>query len=276
MSCTSPSSWGMVTGFLSPVALRSRAIEAAHPRTPFPDPLAVDLFARLGAPGARFGHPSPLHPARARCVDEVTRRFLDRHPDGTVVALGEGLQTTFWRLQDPRGRWVSVDLPEMVALRTALLPADDRVRTVACSVLDPGWMDGIDAEPGVLVTAEGLLMYLDPADALGLVRTCAARFPGGQMLFDAIPPWFSRRTRRGVPLSRNYRTPPMPFGLTVGQIRALPGRIPGVASAEDLVLPPGRGLWRILPTVVARTPVIREHRPSMTLLRFAAAAAARP
>jgi O-methyltransferase involved in polyketide biosynthesis len=39
----------------------------------------------------------------------------------------------------------------------------------------------------VFITAEGLLMYLDPADALGLIRDCVARFPGGRMMFDSIP-----------------------------------------------------------------------------------------
>lgn len=250
-------------------ALRNRAVEAAHPRTPFPDPLAVELFTRLGSPGAQFGRPSQAHALRAGCVDAITRRFLDDHPDGTVVALGEGLQTTFWRLHDQRGRWVSVDLPEIVELRNRLLPTDPRVRTVACSALDRNWMDGIDPEPGVLITAEGLLMYFDPADALGLIGDCAARFPGGQMLFDSIPPWFSRRTLRGMSPTPGYTVPPMPFALTVPQARALPELIPGITSAEDVPMPPGRGVWQVLPTI-GRVPLLHGVRPSMTLLRFAA------
>ena len=33
------------------------------------------------------------------------------HPAGTVVALGEGLETQFWRPDNGRVRWLSVDLP---------------------------------------------------------------------------------------------------------------------------------------------------------------------
>ena len=47
----------------------------------------------------------------------------------------------------------------------------------------------------------------------GLIRDCAARFPGGQMMFDSIPHWFSRRTLKGLKLSDRYITPPMPFAL---------------------------------------------------------------
>ena len=58
-------------------------------------------------------------------------------------------------------------------------------------------MDRVDGPHGVFITAEGLLMYLEPADASDLIRDCATRFPGGQMMFDSIPHWFSRRTLKG-------------------------------------------------------------------------------
>jgi O-methyltransferase involved in polyketide biosynthesis len=41
--------------------------------------------------------------------DAAIRRFLARYPSGTVVALGEGLQIQFWRV-DSRMWWISVDL----------------------------------------------------------------------------------------------------------------------------------------------------------------------
>ena len=84
-------------------------------------------------------------------------------------------------------------------------------------------MDRVDDSHGVFITAEGLLMYLEPDDALGLIRDCAARFPGGQMMFDSIPHWFSRRTLKGLKLSDRYIAPPMPFGLSADEAVA-PGR----------------------------------------------------
>ena len=48
-------------------------------------------------------------------------------------------------------------------------------------------MDDVDPAQGVFITAEGLLMYLQPDEALGLIKECARRFPGGQMMFD-LPP----------------------------------------------------------------------------------------
>lgn len=69
-------------------------------------------------------------------------------------------------------------------------------------------------------------------------------------------------------MSRGYTAPRMPFALTVRESRALPDRIPGVASVEDLTMPPGNGVWRVLPQA-GRLPVLDGIRPSMALLRFA-------
>ena len=49
-------------------------------------------------------------------------------------------------------------------------------------------MESVDPSGGVFITAEGLLMYLQPEQALGLIAQCAKRFPGGQMLFDLPRP----------------------------------------------------------------------------------------
>jgi O-methyltransferase involved in polyketide biosynthesis len=106
----------------------------------------------------RFGGPSVLsrwQALRVRRFDHEVRRFLAAHPDGTVVALGEGLETRFWRVDNGPVRWVTVDLPETIAVRERLLPRADRQDVIASSALDEGWMDAVDASRGVLLTARG-------------------------------------------------------------------------------------------------------------------------
>ena len=131
-------------------------------------------------------------------------------------------------------------------------------------------MDQVEAERGVFITAEGLLMYLQPDDALGLIRDCAARFPRGKMMFDSIPHWFSRRTLKGLKLSDRYVAPPLPFGLTVNEGVALADSMPGVRAARDVALPPGRGIWKWWTawSPLDRIGFMRRIRPSMTLLDF--------
>ena len=236
--------------------------------------MAVTLFDAISYDYRKFGRPNHAHPLRALAFDTVTRDYLATHPKASVVALAEGLQTSFWRL-DRIGAadeltWYSVDLPPVIALREKLLPRDDRITELAQSALDHSWMDQVETEHGVFITAEGLLMYLTPDDALGLIRDCAARFPGGQMMFDSVPHWFSRRTLRGLKLSDRYVAPPMPFGLTADEGVGLADSIPDVRTARDVAFPPGRGIWKLWATwsPFDRIGFMRRIRPSITLLEF--------
>ena len=253
--------------------LHNRAVEAKRSDGVIRDPWAVTLFDAISYDYLKFGKPNQPHALRAVAFDQVARAYLTTHPKASVIALADGLQTSFWRL-DRAGvarelTWYSVDLPPVVALREKLLPRDERIVGLAQSALDRSWMDRVDQTDGVLITAEGLLMYLDPEDALGLIADCAARFPGGQMMFDSIPRWFSRRTRKGLKLSDRYTAPPMPFGQSADEALALADRIPGVRAARDIALPPGRGAFKVAAwPPLDRVGFLRRIRPSITLLEF--------
>ncbi|MEA5360465.1 class I SAM-dependent methyltransferase [Amycolatopsis sp., V23-08] len=251
--------------------LRNRAEESRNPASAFRDPLAEQLHRTIGYDYERFGKPNQGHPLRAQALDNALRAYLDRRPGATVVALGEGLQTTYWRLGRPDVEWLSVDLPPVIALRRRLLPEEPRMQGIPASALDRSWLDVPDPARGVFVSAEGLFMYFEREQVLSLIADCAARFPGGQLFFDSIPAWLRDRTLKGYRMSDRYTAPPMPFSLSVTEAARLPGRIPGVAAAEELPLPLGHGLLGSK-TVrrFASLPGLRDLRPSLTLLSFAA------
>jgi O-methyltransferase involved in polyketide biosynthesis len=253
--------------------LHNRGTEAKRSDGVIRDPWAVTLFDAVSYDYRKFGKPNQSHGLRAVAFDGAAKDYLTTHPKASVVALAEGLQTSFWRL-DRAGvaselTWYSVDLPPVMALREQLLPRDERLVPSAQSALDRSWLDRVDDSHGVFITAEGLLMYLRPDDALGLIRDCAARFPGGQMMFDSIPHWLSRRTLKGLKLSDRYTTPPMPFALTADEGLALADTIPGVSATRDIPLPPGRGPFKVAAwPPLDRVGFLRRNRPSITLLEF--------
>ena len=257
--------------------LSNRGLEARRSDGVIRDPWAVALRDSIDYDYRKFGRPTQTHALRARTFDVETRDYLSTHPKSAVVALAEGLQTSFWRL-DQAGvadelTWYSVDLPAVIAIRAELLPDDDRIVALAQSALDRSWMDHVDAADGVFITAEGLLMYLEPEDVRALIADCAARFPGGRMVFDSIPHWVSRRTLKGLRLSDRYIAPPMPFALTADEGLAMagngPGAIPGVKSARDVPMQAGRGLFKLAAgSWPDRIDTIHRIRPSITVLDF--------
>jgi O-methyltransferase involved in polyketide biosynthesis len=256
------------------LTLRVRANEARRPDSIIDDPVAIELAESIDYDFEKFGFARRQDMAvRALAYDRHTRRYLVDHPKATVVALAEGLQTSFYRLDaagaGDRFQWLTVDLPPMIELRRKLLPESERVRMCAQSALDFSWMDQVETEHGVFITAEGLLMYLQPGEALGLITECAARFPGGQMMFDLPPALFASWAGRGMRTSLRYRVPPMPFTLSVSQAANLVKAVPGIRAVHDLPFPPGRGkVLNALIWTAQRLPLLDPVRPVLTLLEF--------
>ena len=256
------------------LTLQVRAHEARRPDSIIDDPMAIQLADSIDFDFAKFGFSRRQDMAvRALAFDRHARRYVADHPKATVVALAEGLQTSFYRLDavdvGDQFQWLTVDLPPMIALRRKLLPPSDRVQMCAQSALNFSWMDQVDTEHGVFITAEGLLMYLQPEDAVGLIAECAKRFPGGQMMFDLPPTWFAAWARRGMRTSLRYKVPPMPFSLSPSQVANLVNTVPGIRAVHDVPLPAGRG--KVLNTLMwtaQRIPLFDSVRPVLTLLEF--------
>ena len=128
------------------LTLKVRATEARRPDGIIDDPMAIELVDSIEFDFAKFGYTRRQDMAlRALAFDDATRAYLVDHPAATVVALAEGLQTSFYRIAagdvGDRFRWLTVDLPPMIELRNRLLPPSDRVTVCAQSALDYGWMD---------------------------------------------------------------------------------------------------------------------------------------
>lgn len=231
------------------MTLNGRAIQAGLPDAIIEDPMAIRLRDTLtttyGVNYDKFGLRGQEMALRSMAVDKCAITYLRAHPKATVVALAEGFQTSFWRLDtaidDAQFRWISVDLPPVIELRERLLPHSPRITNLGQSALDYSWIDRVDDADGVFITAEGLLMYLQPDEAMDLITQCAKRFPGGQMFFDLPPTIIKKVAPKGIRATKSYRVPPMPFSLSINQLSALVGTMPGLTTVHDIPMPRGRG-----------------------------------
>ncbi|CQD16559.1 O-methyltransferase Omt [Mycobacterium europaeum] len=255
------------------LTLNGRAHQAAHPDPIIDDPMAVQLVGSIDFDFEKFGRKGQEMALRSLAVDRCAVEYLTAHPKATVVALAEGFQTSFWRLDralpDAEFRWLSVDLAPVVDLRKRLLPQSRRISHLAQSVLDYSWIDRVDGDNGVFVSAEGLLMYLQPEEALGLIAACARSFPGGQMFFDLPPTAIKMVARQGLRSSKRYRVPPMPFSLSVGQLEKWARTVPGIRAVHDVPMPAGRGMFfGTLYPALWRFPPMKPYRGVYALLDF--------
>jgi O-methyltransferase involved in polyketide biosynthesis len=252
--------------------LYHRALEARRPDAILHDPKAIELVERIDYPfEQRLGDgahgAAQAQALRSLSFDREVRRFLSRYPAASIVALGAGLETQFHRVDNGRAHWLAVDLPEIAALRRQLLPESERERVIGCSVLDPRWMDEVDPSRPVLVTAQGLLMYLQPQQARQVLLGCARRFSEGELLFDAIPRWLSIITGLGLlKISKDFPVPSMPWALPKAERAWLRSLDAHVVEVSDVEVPSGRGLFyaRLLPWMY-RVPGLKRQIPPLTV-----------
>ena len=256
--------------------LWNRGSEALRPDRTVDDPLAVQLLERIDYPyRQRFGVASQVVSMRAHAFDGVVRTFLASHPRATVVALGEGLQTSYWRLGRPPATWITVDLAPIVALREQLFPSEPHIINFAGSAFDRSWMNLVPSESSPIIVAEGLFMYFDETTVYELISDCARQFPGGTLVFDAAPDWFARMkvktvgARRDALTNERYIAPPILSCISAKDAAALATHINGVASSQAVQMPPGRGLqgWLLRAIYQGRLIPARWRMP-LYVLRF--------
>lgn len=124
---------------------------------------------------------------RAKQFDDWAAEFLREHPEAVVLHLGCGMDTRFQRLAPPpTAHWFDVDYPEVIELRRKLYPAAKNHTNLGTSVTNFAWLDEVPSDRSALIVAEGLTMYLTPAEGTELVRRLVAKFTHGELMCDVF------------------------------------------------------------------------------------------
>lgn len=252
--------------------LHNRASEAARPDGVISDPKCLEIYASLDYDYARsFGAAEPSHGVRSAVFDDAVRAFIQRHPDAVIVNLGEGLETQRFRITGDEGvLWISVDLPESIAVRERFITPDARHLHVARSALDEGWLDAVPDGRPVFVTAQGLFMYFTKDAVRDLLQALARRWPSVQIMFDYVPRWFTGKStsEKGLWKTPHYRVPPLPWGVHRSEVeRLLRAWLGDLTVVRQLHYEFPRGAQRWFFQTVTLIPWVKERSPGMICVR---------
>lgn len=230
-----------------------RRAAAAREHFVLDDPRALEVVSRLDYDFTDASRGARWHAVRVATFDAAVRRFLTQHPSGTVVALGEGLETQFWRVDNGQTRWLTVDLPETLRLRHQLLPNGPRQREWFGSALEPGWLDQLSSAEPVLVTAQGLFPYFRREQVHRLVTTLAGRLTAAILVFDVVPAPMVKMLQR-LPDREGRRASALWSWAFEAKDRVALGAIPGVVRVRDLAPPFSFGVTPLVLGAVRRLP----------------------
>jgi methyltransferase (TIGR00027 family) len=184
------------------LTLYAHSIESQSNNPIINDPKAVEITAALKsqmsnspdrmcrdlAAGKLDGKFVVFTALRTKRFDQYSTKFLQESPAGTIVNLGCGLDTRFWRIDNGRGNFYDLDLPEVIAIKRRLCTETDRYHMIASSVLDYDWMAGLRKQNTgpFLFLAEGLFMYLERDDVRNLVVKLQSEFPGSELVCEVV------------------------------------------------------------------------------------------
>ena len=174
------------------VPMLSRIYASEHCPQILYDQKALDLKKKLPSgllkSDAQSQYTLLASAVRSANMDRFIRAFLERRPDGIIVQLGCGLETTYHRCDNGHTRWYAVDLPHVVEYRRELLPEPEREIYLAGDAFAENWIRQIRTDtPGapVLVTAGGLFHYFEENKVVELLRMLTG-FGEIEIVFDTV------------------------------------------------------------------------------------------
>jgi O-methyltransferase involved in polyketide biosynthesis len=126
--------------------------------------------------------------ARCKRFDLVLRDFISRHPHGTIVNIGCGLDTTYERISNNNILWYDLDLPDVIALRKKLLNETNRRRFISSSFLDTEWLNGIKINDKVLLISACVFEYFEETEIKDFIINIANRLNDCELFFDVTSP----------------------------------------------------------------------------------------
>ncbi|MBY8999877.1 MAG: class I SAM-dependent methyltransferase [Candidatus Heimdallarchaeota archaeon] len=122
---------------------------------------------------------------RARNLDLAVKQHLKKFPHSSVVNLGAGMDTGYFRINDSEVKWYDIDLPEAIGLKRKFVDETPNYIFIEKSVMDFTWFSKIDytKDRGIIFLAGGLFMYFRKSEIIILLKKLAEIFPGGQDYF---------------------------------------------------------------------------------------------
>jgi methyltransferase (TIGR00027 family) len=223
------------------ITLYARACESSSPDPIIEDPKDVEMIETIKQHIA--GSDNPIHKKilkdkynpklavtmalRSRLFDMYVLDFLSKYPEGTIVNLGCGLDTRFYRTDNGKAIWYDIDFPEVIELRKRFMEENSRHVFIGNSILNPEWIAKVKTGGPYLFLAEGLLMYLTEAAVRELFSSIQRELGSVEIVCEVTNrywvnrmtnPWMKWKFRRqlgmtggavfsfGIPYSRYFES----------------------------------------------------------------------
>jgi O-methyltransferase involved in polyketide biosynthesis len=126
--------------------------------------------------------------------DSIASQFISDNPGCTVVNLACGFDTRFWRIEADKCKYIELDLPEMIAVKSEILKDHLNYELIGCSVFDTSWINMVTSNGNshFLLLAEALFYYLPKHDVTRILQVISQRFDRSLLVLEMAPEKYTK------------------------------------------------------------------------------------
>ncbi len=122
--------------------------------------------------------------ARSIYFDEKIKDYLIKNPNGTIINIGCGLDTTYERVNNEKAIWYELDFPEVIEFRKQLIKETNNRIFLPFSVLDKKWYSLLNNKDFVIIMMAGVIYYFDENNVRRLFEMFINNFKTAIVIFD--------------------------------------------------------------------------------------------
>ena len=134
---------------------------------------------------------------RSMNMDKNIQDFIRRHPCGSIINIGCGLETIFYRNNNDKNIFYELDLKDVIELRKEIIGIEEKDVCLAYSMFDYDWIYEvlkISCGP-FLVVSSGVFYYFREDEVVDFLRNIT-KLGEVEIVFDAVSKFGIKQSNR--------------------------------------------------------------------------------
>jgi O-methyltransferase involved in polyketide biosynthesis len=169
--------------------LWGRSVETKKEKPLLSDPDAVRIIDSMDYDFSKIQE--KVHPlnragwvARSIYFDRKIKEYLEQNPEGAIINIGCGLDTTYERTQNGKATWYELDFPEVIEIRKKFLSESKNRVFLPFSVFDQSWYSKVKNKKNVFIMIAGVIYFFDESEVKALFKALQKEFDKCTIVFD--------------------------------------------------------------------------------------------
>jgi len=144
---------------------------------------------------------------RSAIYDEWLEKELQDNPGAVVLHIGCGMDSRIERVSAKNIIWYDIDFPEVIEERRKYYTESDSYHMLSVDMRTDEWKQHMEANQDAVIVLEGVSMYFQPQELIGLLAGLTSHFRSVKILMDCY-------TERAAKVSK-YKNPINDVGVTL-------------------------------------------------------------